>query len=134
MFVCFDSRELVMPRELLVQFIQKLTEGVAPTFTVDRRTEPRWTIVMPVAVMPVDIRLRPNGEQFVAITRDISSRGLALYHTAEVPAKSLLAVELRNPQGDTLQAVLEVLRCRADGPAFEIGGQFVVKSMRPTNN
>src|SRR5688572_7161733 len=29
MFVCFDSQELVMPRELLVQFVQKLTEGVA---------------------------------------------------------------------------------------------------------
>jgi hypothetical protein len=123
----FDLASLLRPRRELVEFVHRLAAGAPAYAGAERRAEPRWTIVTPVPVQPLDERLRPHGEPFVAISRDVSPGGMALYHLQPVPVKSLLAVELRAPEGDTLQAVLEVVRCRTDGLAFEIGGQFLAK-------
>ena len=123
----FDRKKLRRPPEELVRFVQRLTADAPQYEGPERRSEPRWGVVMLVPAVPVDAQLNPAGEESIGISRDLSMQGMSLYFFTPIPVKSLLAVELRAPDGNTIQAVLEVLRCRADGSAFDIGGRFLVK-------
>ena len=41
--------------------------------------------------------------------------------------RTLLVADLQVPQGDGMQVVRPVGNCRREGPAYEVGGTFVVK-------
>jgi hypothetical protein len=125
--VHFEPTRMSHPREELIEFVKRIAAGTEPYKGPERRSEPRWRVTMPVPVAHLDEHLCPCGPTFIAISRDISTQGMGLYHTRPIEVKSLLGVELRAPQGDTMQAVLEVVRCQLNGPAFEIGGRFMAK-------
>jgi hypothetical protein len=74
----------------------------------------------------MDQRLRPVDDAFAAMTRDISKSGLCLVHTRAVRAE-LLAVELSDLQGETMQLVMRLLRCRPTNRFYEIAGAFLVR-------
>jgi hypothetical protein len=110
-----------------MQFVERLIEEGQREVSPENRSEPRYRVALKVAAQPVDERLQPVGEGFYAVTRDISSRGIALFHSAAIQTP-YLALEFQDPvTGQQLQAVLEVLRCRPLGPFHEIAGQFVTK-------
>ena len=122
----FNPRRLSRPEELM-QFVERLIEEGQREASSENRSEPRYRVALKVAAQPIDARLQPVGQGFYAVTRDISSRGIALFHTEAVPTP-YIALEFQDPQtGQQLQAVLEVLRCRPLGPFHEIAGQFVTK-------
>jgi hypothetical protein len=66
------------------------------------------------------------GDGFAAVTRDISTRGLALFHLRPVNSP-FLAVELTDYDGHKLEAAIQVLRCRKANSFHEIAGKFVTK-------
>jgi hypothetical protein len=123
----FNPATLIHPQEELVAFVQRVIAHTATLPGIERRTEPRRPVVLPAPAQAIDEHLRPRGEPFVAITRDLSTRGIAIYHVRPVAAGSLLALELEVAPGDTMQVVLEVLRCRPAGEFYEIAGTFLTK-------
>ena len=126
----FNPRRLSRPEELM-RFVERLIEEGQREVTPENRSEPRYRVALKVAAQPIDERLRPVGQGFYAVTRDISSRGISLFHTAAVRTH-YVALEFQDPlTGQKLQAVLEVLRCRPLGPFHEIAGQFVTKLYDP---
>jgi hypothetical protein len=125
--VKFEAGRMTHPHAELIEFVQRIAAGLKPYQGPERRSEPRWGVTMPVPAAPLNEHLSPCGPTFLAISRDISTQGMGLYHVRPIEVKSLLGVELRAPQGDTMQAVLEVVRCQVNGPAFEIGGRFMAK-------
>src|SRR5688572_27187213 len=106
--VKFEAGRMTHPHEQLIEFVQRIAAGLKPYQGPERRSEPRWGVTMPVPAAPLNEHLWPCGPTFLAISRDISTQGMGLYHVRPIEVKSLLGVELRAPQGDTMQAVLEV--------------------------
>ena len=134
MFFHFDDKKLVHPSEEMAAFVDRLIQRLIEEGLYydgpDRRTEKRHVVAIPVRAMPLDGNLRPIGTAFLATARDISRRGIALVHSEPLNC-ALLAVELTDFDGKQLQAAVEVLRCRAIGPYFEIAGTFVTKVYDP---
>jgi hypothetical protein len=64
-------------QDVIVQYQQRTVSS--------RRAEVRETAAIPVFVQPLDDQLQPVGEEFAAVTRDVSVGGLGLFHTRPVP-------------------------------------------------
>lgn len=122
----FDPENLLRPPEAIAKFVQRMVRNAQYYDGPEQRLERRYAVNLPVTAVPVDRSLQKSGEVFVALTRDISSGGIAMYHTRDV-AEKFLALELIAPSGDKLRVLLEVLRCRPAGLFYEIAGRFVSK-------
>jgi hypothetical protein len=94
----------------------------------EQREKARRRLTMPVAVMPVDDGFKPVGVPVLLTTRDISLSGICLLHDQPLWPKYLVVdLPARNLQ-NSIQLVVEVVRCRAVGDLFEIAGRFVMRS------
>ena len=128
-FQC-QANELVHPPEEIAEFVQRIVGRLTHYRGKERRAIRRHRLAIPLLAVPLDDDLQSAGESFAAVTRDISSRGLALYHSRPLESP-YLAVELADPEGQKLQAALEVLRCEPVDSFYEIAGRFVTKVYVP---
>ena len=130
--VLFDfDRELVAPPpDALVRFAQRALNQQDSFAGQERRSEPRHAIAINVLAIPVNEKFERNGEPFMAVSRDISASGIALFHNRDVPSK-FLALEISDPWGNPLRLILNVLRTRSLGLFYEIAGRFVMRMDSP---
>jgi hypothetical protein len=108
--------------EAITSLIRDLIDGSQKDFILDRRRERRHHMLTAVTVMPVG-RL---ATAFVAVTRDVSTKGISFLHTAPVDDHYLYLQFPESSQG-SLTVIMEVLRRRQVGPLWEIAGNFRVK-------
>src|SRR5436190_12379865 len=108
--------------EAISSLIRDLIDGSQKDYILDRRRESRHPLATPVTVLPVG-RL---ADAFVAVTRDVSTKGISFLHTAPVDDHYLYLQFPESPQG-SLTVVLEVLRRRRIGSLWEIAGNFRAK-------
>ena len=92
---------------------------------LERRVSLRYPIALPVIATVLDDEYRPVGETFRAVTRDLSTKNLCIYHSQPVTAKYLELQLARRIGDERLRVLLEVVRCEDAGPFFEIGGRFL---------
>ena len=93
---------------------------------VERRSEPRFAISVPVEVTPYEVEPLRAHLKFVAVTRDISASGITFLHTESVQEDFWL-LEFARPRTKGIRLVLEVLYRRPIGPLWEIAGRFVTE-------
>ena len=122
--------ELVHPPEEIAEFVQRIVGRLTHYRGKERRAERRHRVAIPLLAVPLNDDLEMSGEAFAAVTRDISSRGVALYHNQPIEAP-YLAVELADHEGRKLEAAIEVLRCDQADLFYEIAGKFVTKVYNP---
>jgi hypothetical protein len=120
----FERDSLTHPPAEIADYVTRLV--AVDRKGVEKRSAHRFPLATAVPVMPIDDRLRPVGRPFMALTRNISTCGIALVHTRPVTTKYLV-VELTSAADERLQVLLEVLRCRPLGPYCDIAGEFVAK-------
>jgi hypothetical protein len=120
----FTKLRVSAPPERVANFIRRVIRGEKFYPGPERRLSLRYPITMPVKAWPLDDKMHTNGDAFLAVTRDISLGGLCMYHLESVDAQ-FLQLELTNQDDETLDVVMEVVRCRQTGPFFEIAGRFV---------
>ncbi|NQT37549.1 MAG: PilZ domain-containing protein [Planctomycetes bacterium] len=119
----FDKKNLGNPPQSIAAFIVKM---LGKEFSGDeKRSTRRHNIVFPVPVVELDEAFCPTGDVRMAVTRDISTTGLALISTRAASAR-FLAVELTCPSGETIQVVIRVIRCRPVRCFYEIAGTYFV--------
>jgi hypothetical protein len=118
-----NSRKIDLP-EGVVDFIRRVIRSEKFHPGPERRGHLRYPLTLPVKVTPLDENQLPTSDPFLAVTRDLSISGLCMYHLQSVQNR-YLQLELISPAQERLNVVLEVVRCRAAGPFYEIGGQFV---------
>ena len=123
LFEC-EPAQLLRPPAAIAMFVRRVVKGAEYYVGPEQRNESRYAVSLPVAAVPVDESMRKTGEMFIACTRDISSGGIAMYHTRRVSDK-YLAVEIRANSGEKLRVLVEVLRCAPVGLFYEIAGKFV---------
>lgn len=125
-FFSLGPENLAPPPQAVANFIERAVRNSKYYDGPDIRSERRRAVSLRVAAVPVDEHLNKIGEGFIAATRDISSGGIAIYHTRGTSDR-YLALELSAPSGEKLHLLLEVLRCRPAGLFYEIAGRFVSK-------
>ena len=117
---------LAMPAEEVTRLVQELVDKQRKYQGDERRAATRYPLACPVMAVPIDEQEKP-GEPFAAITRDISSQGISIYHTRPIH-EPYLAIQWTVEEGEQLRVLVEVVRCRPVGPFFyEIGGTFVTQ-------
>ena len=72
------------PPAELVAFVEKEIRRARPYGGLERRSDKRYLVAMPVVVQPVDEQSNAIGLPFVAVTRDISASGIGLVHTKPI--------------------------------------------------
>lgn len=126
----FSAQRLEHPPQEIREFMRRLIvqHGQADELCggKERRSEKRFRITVPVLAKPIGEDLQSAGEPFVAVTKDISTRGLAFLHYEAIESK-FLVVRLTDLGGRHLTGAIEVLRCRPLDRFFEVGGKFVTK-------
>jgi len=124
-----SGQENISSGQEIFDFVQRTIDRIGEEDTyagLEKRSEKRCYVSLPVTATPTNQKLQPVGNSFNAITRDISSQGITMFSTRTVDS-SCLVLELRDPDGPKLKAVMEVLRCRPIGRFYEITGEFVTK-------
>ena len=120
----FDRQALAAPPRAIADFVKKMIVDAQGYYGPEKRTDPRYDLAVSIAAVPIDENFRQAGEAFLAVTRDVSTRGMALFHT-RVVTQPLLAIELHAPGGSTLRVALRITRCLPVGRFYEIAGHFV---------
>lgn len=121
-----DSLEVDAAPDSIQVFVERLTKQGTPVVEFERRKHPRYRIVKPLVVVPVDEKNRPVGRAFEAISRDLSTGGISFIHTRAAKS-SRMVVELTGAQGDRKQLAIQVLRCRPWNHFYEIAGAWAAK-------
>ena len=98
----------------------------APPPDAERRRESRYELAADVLVRPIDTNFRPTGSPFRAVLRDVSARGLRLYHSRFVGAH-LLAVRLDLVLDRFVTVAMTVLRSQARQGCYEIAGTILAR-------
>jgi hypothetical protein len=119
----FEPEQLLRPPAAIEMFVRRIVRGADYYDGPEQRTERRYVLSLPVAAVPVNESLKKVGDVFIAFTRDISSGGIAMYHTRRVSEK-FLAVEIKSTCGEKMRVLVEVLRCSPVGLFYEIAGKF----------
>ena len=118
---------LALPGEEVSRLVEELINKQQKYQGDERRSATRYPLACPVVAVPIDEQEKP-GEAFAAITRDISSQGISIYHTRPIH-EPYLAIQWTVDEGEQLRVLVEVVRCRPVGPFFyEIGGSFVTQA------
>ena len=76
--------------------------------------------------MAVDRFFRPLEEEFMVLSRNISTKGICILYTEPIDA-NFLALMLPEDSGGNTQVVIEIVRTRRIERAYEFGGRFIRK-------
>jgi hypothetical protein len=120
----FDPQALAAPPRAIADFVKRMIVDAQGYYGPEKRADPRYDLTVSVAAIPIDEQFRRAGEAFMAVTRDVSTRGMALFHT-RVVTQPMLAIELQAPGGGKLRVALKITRCVPNGRFYEIAGHFV---------
>lgn len=119
----FPTTAVPGPPAELVSFVERHIRSARPYTGLERRSDKRCLMAMPVVVQPLDEETEAVGDPFTAMTRDISPKAIGLVHTAPIEHK-LLAIRVFLG-GKEVDLVAAVLWCRALGPFHYTGANFV---------
>ena len=111
------------PPAELVSFVERQVRNARTYAGVERRSDKRYLMAIPVLVRPVDEQSNAVGVPFAAMTRDISPRGIGLAHTEPIE-QGLLALRM-TLAGEEVNLVAEVQWCKGLGPFYYVGAKFV---------
>ena len=119
-----EVASLTTPLTDVCAFVKDITTDAHFYMGNEKRTEARYAVLLEVNAFAINHSYEQTGQEFRAVTRDISTRGISLLTAAPVNEK-WLALELTVPGRPTTRTVMQVLRCRPAGPFFEVAGEFV---------
>ena len=120
-----DNQGVERPPKELVDFAKRQVFNAKFRGRIERRSESRYEMVVPVLVQPVDDDFRAIDSPFRIVTRDISPRGAGLIHFAPIPHNKLaLQMCIANT---TVNLVARVVWCKPLGPFHGTGVEFIAK-------
>jgi len=119
------SVKRAMTPDSLALFLQEIIVEFESYKTNIRRTEIRETVSIPVEARRLDHDLKPVGEAFHMVTRDVSCHGVGLFNH-EYVEPGPIELTLTSPFSERgLRIVANVEHCTACGKYFMIGCRFV---------
>ncbi len=119
----FLAADLDQPTPKMVQFVNALVEADAGSDS-DQRSRQRFHMASAVPALCLNEDDIPVGEAFLIMTRNISTNGISLVHTDPIETRKL-AIQLVGASDETIQLILEVVRCRPIDEYYDIGGRLL---------
>ncbi len=116
------------PPKELVSFVERQVRNARTYRGVERRSDRRYLMVVPVLVQPVDEQSNAMGAPFAVVTRDISPKGIGLVHSEPIDHR-WVALQM-SLAGEEVNVGAEVLWSKAFGPFYYIGADFIAKLER----
>ena len=113
------------PSAQLVSFVEQQIRKAWLNGNVERRSENRCHMTVPVLVQPVDSQHNATGDPFSVVTRDISPKGVGLMHSEPID-QTLLALQMTFAD-EPANLVAEVQWCNELGSVYYIGCAFVAQ-------
>jgi hypothetical protein len=114
-----DPRGIPEPPPALFDFVRKLDEGAS--MGPDRRAVRRYPLFTAATVLPLDSQLQPVGDPFKAVTRDISTRSIAMVHARWFNAP-MFAVQIPTSAEGHENFLAEMVRCENVGRYYQTVG------------
>ncbi|MDA1053368.1 MAG: PilZ domain-containing protein [Planctomycetota bacterium] len=122
--VIFDP-QLVQPvAPAMLAFAQRF--GARDNNNVEKRSSTRHPVIATLTAWEFDEQLRPVGEPFQTICRNLSSGGVCLINDRAILSE-FLVLDLGAAGGMPIQTLARVLRRRPLGPYHDIGTELVTK-------
>jgi hypothetical protein len=116
---------LAQPPAELVSFVERYIRNTRPHEGLERRSQRRYLMVVPVMAQPVNEQFSPTAAPFAIVTRDISPKGIGLVHSEPVD-QTLLALQMVLAD-EEVNLVADIQWCKAFGPFYYFGGKFIKK-------
>ncbi|HEV3004910.1 MAG TPA: PilZ domain-containing protein [Pirellulales bacterium] len=127
----FFTPNLRRPSSAVVDYIRRLASAGEPI--IERRGAPRMAVTFAARAVMLDVAMQPAGDELTVIVRNISATGMGLLSNTRIDGP-YLALELAADGGDTLLVTIAVRRCQPIGPCFDIGGRFVPRPAKASND
>ena len=122
--VMFDSTSIKPVDHEMLEFAQRF--GARDSRTVEKRSSPRHPVIATLTALEFDDQLRPAGQPFQTISRNLSTGGLCLINDRSIQS-DFLVIEFIAGNGVPIQTLAHVRRRRPFGPYHDIGTEFVTK-------
>jgi hypothetical protein len=127
----YDRTNLPPPPEAILRLLRRLAAAEDNSQQHDQRRTPRYAVVTPAWVVPMNRRLAAIEAPFSAAIRNVSSSGLSIVHTRSTLAP-MIAVEFPTGENETRQFVFRVRRCQPLHHFYEIAGPFLIRLDHPS--
>ena len=111
-----SSADRLQPSAELVDFAE-LQVRTAQNTGVERRSQRRNLIVVPVLIRPCNHEFRACGDLVAGMTRDISKRAIGLIHEENLEQHNLFAIQL-DLADEHVNLMTEVVWCQPLGPYY----------------
>ena len=114
-----------------LEFLNELHAAAdQPEIGLDRRLHERFPLRTKLEVQPLDEHLAPCGEFTVAVTNDVSRKGIGL--TAAIPPQArFLRLRLTPRRGKEFELLYEIAHRYSFGPFCRIGARIVRRPQTP---
>ena len=107
----------------LASFVERQVYKAWLNGDVERRSENRCEMVVPVLIQPLDAQFNAVGTPFSTVTRDVSPKGIGFVHSEPLD-HSLLALQM-SIADEEMNLVAEVRWCKKLGRLYHIGASLV---------
>lgn len=112
------------PSLAMLRVVERLQREAEAHANDPRRREERFDVKLSATAVSCDEHGTPNGRPVEGAVVNLSTNGLALLLTRQIPS-SHLAVTITSVSGDTFVVVLKVTRSQPVGPYISVGGPLV---------
>lgn len=112
------------PASAAVTFVNQLSQEIGEFEGPFRRTETRTIVSVPVSIQPLSDGLNPTGTDVYAITRDMCSSGIGVYHN-ETFAEEFVQITAETFNGDRASVVGQIRYTHQVGHFYHSGIQFL---------
>ncbi len=112
------------PPLAMLRVVERLQREAQAHGTDPRRREERFDVKLSASAVSCDEHGTPNGRAVEGAVVNLSTNGLALLLTRQIPSRHL-AVTITSGSGDTFVVVLKVTRSQPVGPYVSVCGPLV---------
>lgn len=119
--------ELPPPPKAAFELVRQLWQDDPPDD--ERRQDPRFPATGVLRVQPLDEALRPRGEPFLAVLRDVSVRGISFVHTRAVP-HGYVQLDIHKAAVRTPRLLVTIVWCKPVRTLYLVAGRILTRDVK----
>lgn len=120
------SLSVLSMKEEARSFVSRVEETylLQPQTRVERRSNERVNVTMPVVALPADHQMRLLNYKIHGMTKDISDTGVGFYTTDPIHCRYLI-LQFSPYKIDETRFVSRLVHCSSQGMYYHVGCEFI---------
>ena len=120
-----NSKVAEASSEVIAAFMQQVIVQYYSFGGHFRRVEPRESVAIPIRLCPLDESFEPQGDEFNAVTRDVSCSGIGVFHTRTIETPFVKITIAAPETGHQMNLLARVEHCTPCGDYQIVGCRLV---------